>query len=293
MKKVVAALLMMSMVLSLAACGSKENKSNTSATNAADTTKATAAAGATTEKVKTLKDGVLQVGMEVGYPPFEYFDADGKTILGFDAQLAKAIGEKLGLKVEFVDTAWDGIFAGLNTKKYDCIMSAVTVTDERKAKFLFSNPYIGNAQALVLSKDSKVTATKLEELTDLKVGYQAETTSDEVLTKMADNGLKFTAKEYEKVLNCFDDLKLKRIDAVVCDKTVALDYVNKDSNTYKLVWSGETTETFGVCMQKDNTALKTAIDKALAELFSDGKLTEISKGIFKDDLSVAVKDLKN
>jgi polar amino acid transport system substrate-binding protein len=238
----------------------------------------------------TIKDGVLMIGMEIGYPPFEYFDADGKTPIGFDVQLGNAIAKKLGLKVEIVDTAWDGIFAGVNTGKYDCIISAVTITEERKAVHNFSTPYIGNAQAMVLLKGSTVTAKNPEELGGLGVAYQAETTSDIYMTKLADEkGLKFTAYEYDKVMNCFDDLKNGRCDAVVCDSLVAIDYVNAEDSPFQMVWQGTADEKFGICMKKGNDKLTAAIDKALEELFADGTVLAISQDVFKMDMVSSVR----
>ncbi|MCL2138247.1 MAG: transporter substrate-binding domain-containing protein, partial [Treponema sp.] len=70
----------------------------------------------------TLKPGVLSVGVEIGYPPMEYLDSDGVTPVGFDISMAEALAEKMGLEVEFIDTAWAGIFAGVDTDKYDCII---------------------------------------------------------------------------------------------------------------------------------------------------------------------------
>jgi polar amino acid transport system substrate-binding protein len=102
----------------------------------------------------TLKPGVLSVGMEIGYPPMEYLAADGKTPIGFDVEMGKAIAAKMGLKVEFIDTAWDGIFAGVDTGKYDCIMSSVTINDARLRAHNFSKPYIQNTLAIVLPKGS-------------------------------------------------------------------------------------------------------------------------------------------
>ncbi|MCK9170849.1 MAG: transporter substrate-binding domain-containing protein [Treponema sp.] len=232
----------------------------------------------------TLEKGILKVGMEVGYPPFEYFDADGKTPIGFDVSLGQEVSKRLGLEVQFVDTAWDGIFAGIDTDKYDCIMSAVTITDERKAKYDFSRPYIGNGQSMVLTKDSKVTAKTPEELSGLKVAYQAETTSDIYMTKLADNGLKFEAEEYDKVMNCFDDLKLGRVDAVVADSLVSVDYVNKPDSPFVIAWKADPTEFFGVCIKKGNTKLVDAVNKAITDMYADGTLVKISNDVFGSDM---------
>jgi polar amino acid transport system substrate-binding protein len=232
----------------------------------------------------TLEKGILAIGMEIGYPPMEYFDTDGKTPIGFDVELGKAICAKLGLTPKFVDTAWDGIFAGVNAGKYDCIMSSVTITEERLEVHNFSKPYIGNAQSMVLLKDSKIIAKNPEQLEGLAVAYQEETTSDIYMTKLAAAGLKFSPYEYDKVLNCFDDLRLGRVDAIVCDSLVAVDYIAPADTPFEIVWQGPAEEVFGVCIKKGNDALTAAVDKALDELFADGTILKISQNIFKVDM---------
>lgn len=103
--------------------------------------------------LKTIKDGVLMVGMEVGYPPMEYLDDDGLTPIGFDVELSAKIGELLGLKVEIVNTAWDGIFAALDKGEFDLIMSSVSITPDRQEKFILTEPYISNKIVLVVPMD--------------------------------------------------------------------------------------------------------------------------------------------
>jgi polar amino acid transport system substrate-binding protein len=237
----------------------------------------------------TLEPGVLTVGMEIGYPPMEYLDEDGKTPVGFDVTMATALAEKLGLGVKFVDTAWDGIFAGVNTNKYDCIISSVTITEERLAAHNFTRPYIGNSQALVLLKGSAVKARSPEELGGLDVAYQAETTSDIFMAKLAEGGLKFTPREYDKVINCFDELRLGRVDAIVCDILVAVDYVAPEDTPFEIVWQGTADEVFAVCLKKGNDALTEALDKALDELFADGTMLKFSQDTFKKDLVSAAR----
>ena len=238
----------------------------------------------------TIEAGVLTVGMEIGYPPMEYYDADGKTPIGFDVSMAKAIAAKMGLKVKFVDTAWDGIFAGVETGKYDCIMSAVTITEARLGAHNFSKPYVGNALAMVLPKGSPIKARSPQECTGLGVSYQAETTSDIYMTRLADQGLKFTPYEYEKVMNCFDEMKLGRVDVIVTDLLVALDYVTPADSPFEIVWQGPADEKFGVCLKKGNDTLTAEIDKALDALFADGTMLKISQDIFKLDLVSAARN---
>jgi polar amino acid transport system substrate-binding protein len=237
----------------------------------------------------TKKPGVLMVGAEISYPPFEYYDTDGKTPIGFDVQMAKALASKLGLKVEFVDTSFDGIFAGVSKGDYDCIISAATITDARLAAHNFTKPYIGNAQALVLLKNSPIKARKLEDLGGLGVSYQAETTSDIVMTNLAAGGLKFTPYEYESIISCFDEIKLGRVDAIVCDSLVAIDFVADPSAPYEIVWQGPAEEVFGICLKKGNDALTQVLDKALDELFADGTMLRISQEIFNADLVSAAR----
>lgn len=232
----------------------------------------------------TLEPGVLAVGMEIGYPPMEYFDIDGQTPIGFDVQLANALAAKLGLKVKFVDTAWDGIFAGVNTGKYDVIMSGVTITEERREAHNFTKPYIGNAQAMVLLKGSSVPARNPEEIAGQGVAYQAETTSDIYMTGLARKGIQFTPYEYDKVLNCFDELRNHRVDVVICDSLVAFDYIASPDSPFEIVWQGTAEEKFGICLKKGNDALTAALDKALDELVAEGVMLKISQDIFKMDM---------
>lgn len=237
----------------------------------------------------TMEPGVLTVGMEIGYPPMEYLDTDGKTPIGFDVSMAKALAAKLGLKEKFIDTAWDGIFAGVSTGKYDCIISSVTITEERQTAHNFTKPYIGNSQALVLLKGSSLKARSPEELGGLGVAYQAETTSDIYMAKLAEQGLKFTAYEYDKVMNCFDELRLGRVDAIVCDSLVAVDYVAPEGAPFEIVWQGPADEVFAICLKKGNDALTAALDKALDELFAEGTMHKLSREIFKIDMVSAAR----
>jgi polar amino acid transport system substrate-binding protein len=228
--------------------------------------------------------------MEIGYPPFEYLDTDGKTPIGFDVQMAKALATKLGLTPNFIDTAWDGIFAGVDTGRYDCIISAVTITEERLQRHNFTKPYIGNAQVMVLRKGSAVTARTPQETSGLGVSYQAETTSDIFMASLAAQGVNFTPYEYDKVMNCFDELRLGRVDVIICDNLVALDYIRAEDSSFEIVWEGTTEETFGICFKKGNDALSTALDKALDELFADGTMQKISMDMFGRDVVSSIRN---
>jgi ABC-type amino acid transport substrate-binding protein len=98
---------------------------------------------------KTITDGYLTIGCEIGYPPMEYTTPDGLTEIGFDIDVGKAIAELLGLEWKAVNTAWEGIFAGLEKGQYDCIISAVSITPERQEKYILTQPYVANALCIV------------------------------------------------------------------------------------------------------------------------------------------------
>jgi polar amino acid transport system substrate-binding protein len=209
--------------------------------------------------------------------------------MGFDVEMGKALAAKLGLKAEFVDVAWDGIFAGVQTNKYDCIMSSVTITEERLETLNFTRPYIGNAMTIVVAKNSPIRITKPEDIAGYRVTYQAETTADIYATKLAESGLKFEAYEYDKVMNCFDELKLKRVDIIVVDSLVAFEYLDREPDAFQLAWQGPADEQFGIALKKGNDALTAELNRALDELFADGTILNISNDIFHMDLVSSVR----
>ena len=223
----------------------------------------------------TLKKGILSIGMEMTYPPMEYYAEDGKTPLGFDVELGKALSEKLGLKVNFIDTGWDGIFAGVNSNKYDCIISAVTINPARLAAHNFSKPYFSNTLAMVLPKGSRVTARSPEECVGLNVAFQTETTADDYMEELAEDGLRYTPRRYDSMIQCFNELELGRVDVVVTDLPVAQDFLNRPNSPFEIVWTGAE-EKFGICMKKGNDDLTAALNQALDELWRDGSLLKIS-----------------
>ena len=103
-------------------------------------------------KLSTIADGTLTVGVEIGYPPMEYMDESGLNPMGFDVDLANELGALLGLDVELVNTAWDGIFAGLDKGQYDVVISSVSITPERAAAYELTEPYVSNQLVIVTKK---------------------------------------------------------------------------------------------------------------------------------------------
>jgi polar amino acid transport system substrate-binding protein len=196
----------------------------------------------------------------------------------------------MGLKFEYVDTAWDGIFAGVDTGKYDCIISSVTLNEERAARYNFTKPYIANSQLLVVRKDSPFKPKSLEETQGLRLTYQAETTSDELATDwLARTGIKVEVFEYDKVMNCFDELTLNRVDVILVDSVVAAEYLSRPNNPFEITAEVSNDEVLAICLKKGNDALTDALNKALDELFAEGVLQRISQDVFGTDVVSSVR----
>ncbi len=225
--------------------------------------------------VKFISDGVLSVGCEVGYPPFEDFAEDGKTAIGYDIDIITEVARRLGLKVNIINTAWDGIFAGIDNN-YDVVCSACTITPERKESMLFSDPYISNYQAVILKKGNNKKITSFKDLNGMTVAVQKETTSDELLSDYKSTGtISLEIVANEKVLSCFTQLDNGEVDAVCVDSTVADGYLAKNGDKYIYAYKDETEpEFFGIVMGLNNTALQKAVNEVLAEMEKDGFIKE-------------------
>lgn len=229
---------------------------------------------------------VLRVGVDDVYPPMEFKDDKGVTV-GFDIDLANAIGQKLGKKVEFVSTAWDGIFTSLKAEKFDCIISSVSINEERLKEFEFTKPYIANAQVIIVgTKNDGIKSEK--DLKDKNVGVQVGTTADESAEKFMKE-TPFELKKYEQIIQPFADLKVGRLDAIIVDEVVAKYYVVTDKESFKVTGGRLTNEPIGICFKKGNTELRDQVQKAIDDLKADGTLKKISEQWFGDDLVTDVK----
>ncbi len=208
----------------------------------------------------------IVVATDATWPPMEYVD-ENKAIVGFDIDLMNAIAKEAGLEVEYRNVAWDGIFAGLAAGEYDAVISSVTITDERKAQYDFSEPYINAGQIVVVQAGSDITGP--DTLGGRTVGAQISTTGAFAVQEM--EGV--TLKEYDEVGLAFEDLVAGRIDAVVCDTPVAADFaLQREEYRAKLKIVGEsfTEEYYGILVQKGNGDLLAKINKGLAAVQDKG-----------------------
>jgi polar amino acid transport system substrate-binding protein len=238
----------------------------------------------------TVEKNILAVGVEIGYPPMEYYDTDGVSLAGFDIELVRALADKLGFQAKFIDTAWEGILAGLDTNKYDIAIN-ITMLPERQKKYNFTKPYIDSSITMVTRKESPVKIEKPGDIGGHRVAYQSDTTAQYFTEKLSAQGIQFSSFGYDKILNCFDDLKLERLDVIVVDNIAALHYAGKENSPFEIVWQGASGEFISICLKKGNDALTIALDNALDDLFADGTMLQISQKIFNRDLVSSIKDI--
>ncbi len=212
----------------------------------------------------------IVIATDATWPPMEMVD-ENKNIVGFDIDLMNAAAKAGGFTVEFKNTAWDGIFAGLENGNYDAVMSSVTITDDRKKTMDFSIPYINAGQILVVRADTQ-GVTQLTDLAGKKVGAQIGTTGAFEIDKVKDAS-KITEKTYDEIGLAFADLGNGRIDGVVCDTPVAAQYALQSTEykgKLKIVGQPFTQEYYGVAVKKGNSKVLNVINAGLKKVLDAG-----------------------
>ncbi|MDR0277558.1 MAG: cystine ABC transporter substrate-binding protein [Paucimonas sp.] len=235
------------------------------------------------EQLQTIKDkGVINIGLEGTYPPFSFVDENGK-LAGFEVELSEALAQKLGVKAKVQPTKWDGILAALESKRLDAVINQVTISDERKKKYDFSEPYtVSGIQALILKKkaaDLKINAAA--DLAGKKVGVGLGTNYEQWVKKEVPQA---DVRTYEDDPSKFADLRNGRIDAILIDRLAALEYAQKAKDT-ELAGAAFSRLESGVALRKGEPELLAAINKALDELRADGTLTKLSEKYFGADVT--------
>ncbi|MBO8127169.1 MAG: amino acid ABC transporter substrate-binding protein [Firmicutes bacterium] len=218
------------------------------------------------ERVK--KAGKLVIGIDDAYPPMEFRD-ENNQLVGFDIDLAREIGKRLGVEVEWVPTEWNGVILALNSGKFDIILSAMSITEERAKQVDFSPPYIDMGQVVVTRTNSNIS--NVEDLKGKVIGTQLGSTSAEAARTI--EGIK-ELKEYPKFTEVFLDLAIGRIDAGVVDQLVANYYANTRPNVFKVAFQ-VVPEPIGIAYRKEDDSLQEAIDSILLDLIEEGYIEEL------------------
>ena len=224
--------------------------------------------------VKTVSAGKLIMATNATFPPYEYHE--GEKIVGIDAEIAKAIADKLGLELVIEDVAFDSIIAGVQAGKYDIGCAGMTVTEDRLKSVNFSTPYATGIQSIIVAADSEITDIDTLVNGDYKVGVQSGTTGDIYMSAPVEEGgvgeerIERFAKGNDAVIA----LTTGKISAVVIDNEPAKAFVAANSGL-KILETPYTVEDYAMAINKDNVALKDAINQALKELTDDGTIAAI------------------
>ena len=219
------------------------------------------------------EEKTLTVAHDATWPPMEFIDKDTKQVIGYSVDYMDAVAKEAGFKAVHKNVAWDGIFAGLENGNYNVIASSVTITEERSKQYDFSIPYYTVRQAVVTSKDSN--AATLDDLKGKTLGGQLGTTGYFAIKNIPDA----KAKSYDEIGLAMEDLFNGRIDGVVCDDPVAVQYaLMQEEYKAKLkvafIIPTDTPEEYGFVVRKD--------DKETLDLVNKGVQAVKDKGIEKE-----------
>ena len=272
MKKFIALLLAMLMVFAMVACGSEET------TEAPETTDAPEAVETVeSDKEYILANGKMLVGITI-YEPMNYFDENGE-LTGFDTEFAQAVCDKLGLAAEFVEINWDTKEVELAAKSIDCIWNGMTITAERAANMSISDPYVKNAQVIIVKADSEIAATA-DLIGKTVVAEMGSAGEAQIVGEDANADL--AQAEYvgmTKQTDCLLEVKAGAADAAVLDWTLAMSMVGEGTDFSDLmIMDGVelATEEYGIAFRQGSD-MTAAVNEAIAELVADGTLPALAE----------------
>jgi polar amino acid transport system substrate-binding protein len=242
-----------------------------------------AACGDDEEEVVTgvpeLEDGVLQVGADIAYAPMEFFEEGKPPALGLDVDLADALAEKMGARAEFINTGWDGIIGALKVERFDAIMSAMTITEDRSKEIDFIAYFNAGTDILVASGNPE-NIQGIEDLSGLTVAVQVGTI--QVTQLNAANEDFKEAGEPEADILTFDlnplaveQLRLGRADAVLADSPVAANDARLSEGELEVLGLAIESAPYGIGLRKESTELKAAVEDALQKMIDDGTYDDI------------------
>ena len=257
-KQFAPALALVAAVAALSACGKKDEAAQAPAAAAAK---------------------VYLVGVESAYAPFSA-ENEKKEVVGFDIDVMKALAQKIGIEVKFVPTPFEGFFNFLAQGDRDLLISAITITDERKQTVDFSEPYFEATQLIAVpTADAKVQ--KFDDLKNLKVGVQSATSGDEIVQQLLGKNNP-NIKRLDSTPLALKELETGGVDAVVADDAVVKNYItNNPSSKLRTVSDANfPKEYYGIAVRKGNTELLNKVNKGMADLKADGTFDKISTHYF-------------
>ncbi|WP_337267926.1 amino acid ABC transporter substrate-binding protein [Oryzifoliimicrobium ureilyticus] len=236
-----------------------------------------AAAGQNFDAIKAA--GVFKIGTEGTYAPFTYHDDKGK-LTGFDVEIGEAVAQKLGVKPQFIEGKWDGLIAGLDAKRYDTVINQVGITEARKQKYDFSDPYIASKAVLIVQEGND----EIKSFADLKGKKAAQSLTSNFGKIAQQNGAELVGTDgFDQSIQL---VLTRRADATVNDSLSFLDFKkHKPDAPVKVVAEEANADYSGIIIRKGDPELLAAINKALADIKADGTYQKIADKYFGKDVS--------
>lgn len=225
--------------------------------------------------------GKIIVGVEGTFPPFTYHDDDG-TLVGYDVEVAQKIAEYLGVEVEFVESDWDSLLAGVDSGRLDTVINDVTVTEERKDKYDFSDPYYFNSRQIIVKKGNPQSITSLDDLNGKKVAINSTHAFIGELEKLGAEIIPIDSAEEQVSM-----ILSGRTDFGTISSVTLVDYLEQhpDAEIEVGFVIPDSEEQIAIPVRKGETRLLNEINGALAELSENGTLSELSNKYFHADYS--------
>lgn len=223
--------------------------------------------------------GQLKIGTEGTYAPFTFHDASGKLV-GFDVEIGEAVAAKLGVKAEFIEGKWDGLIAGIDAKRYDTVINQVGITDARKQKYDFSEPYIASKAVLIVKQDNE----EIKGFADLKGKKSAQSLTSNFGKIAEANGAELVGTDgFDQSIQL---VLTGRADATINDSLSFLDFKKQKADApVKIAAEQENADYSGIIIRKGEPELLEAINKALADIKADGTYQKIADKYFGQDVS--------
>jgi len=218
--------------------------------------------------------GILRVGTDATYPPFELVSTNSGRPEGFDVDIISAVCRVHDWQPEFIITPFDGIIPGLKSRKYDCIVSAMTITPQREAIVSFSQPYYLAGQIVAVPLEDSVIMS-VDDLRGRNVGVQLGTTGE----RMAKSLKGLSVFSFDNIGAAFIDMENGHIDAVLNDFPTTMEYIRRQGKA-KTVGDLLSTEHYGIAVRKDDTVLLSKIDSALTIITESGEYDRIYRRWF-------------
>jgi polar amino acid transport system substrate-binding protein len=237
-----------------------------------------------TDTFETMKEkGEIVVGLDDTFVPMGFRNDKGE-IVGFDVDLAKEIFSRIGLTPKFQAIDWSLKETELNNGNIDVIFNGYTITDARKEKVNFSDPYLDNRQIIITMATSDIKtkadlAGKVVSVQKESSAYDAVTSDGDIVANLKDGQL----ITFDSNLELFLDLEAGRSDAIVLDEVLAK-YVllTKNADEYRILEENFGNESYGIGFRKADTTLRDKVNEALKEIIADGKFEEIKKVYIND-----------